>query len=234
MLFGRRKPGFVDIQKADEQEEKVAGNSDKTEEKPDLMGYLSSLPDVEDEFEDIDDTKSSDEEEELELTEEQKFAEYIRIRTKATNLTSLTSLKSEIENLDEILENMKTDESCSDIIFTKGNKDIYYYSSKYMSDNYAMIASLVEEKDLVRTIAEMVLFNSKTYPAPTPVTYFEKSPYFATKAQIDRALLLLSMNEEYNDIHQFENNLNITHLYSSNHMSERYAKALGTVEPYTD
>ncbi|MDF2472529.1 MAG: hypothetical protein K0R21_311 [Anaerocolumna sp.] len=234
MLFGRRKPGFVEIQKADEQEESASGNGGVTEGKPNLMGYLASLPDVEDEFEDFEDTDASEEEEELELTEEQKFAEYIRIRTKATNLTSLTSLKNEIENLDELLEKMKADESCSDIVFVQGNKDIYYYSNQYMSNNYAMIASLVEEKDLVKTIAEMVRFNCKTYPAPTPVGYFEKHPYLATKAQIERALLLLSMNEEYNDIHQFDNNLNVSHLYSSLYLSERYAKALARVEPYTD
>lgn len=53
-----------------------------------------------------------------------------------------------------------------------------HYSNGNMSDNYAMIAMYVEEKDLVVTIAEMVRFNAKTYPAPTPVNYFEKHRIF--------------------------------------------------------
>ena len=38
-------------------------------------------------------------------------------------------------------------------------RQVYYYSNANMSDNYARIAMLVEEKNLPKTIAEMVRFS---------------------------------------------------------------------------
>ena len=45
-------------------------------------------------------------------------------------------------------------------------KDAYYYSSANMSDNYAMIAQLIEDKDLCAMVAEMVRFTPASTPAP--------------------------------------------------------------------
>ena len=58
-----------------------------------------------------------------------------------------------------------------------GAKDTYYYSSANMSDNYAMIAQLIEDKDLCVMVAEMVRFNARVYPSATPLQYFRRSPY---------------------------------------------------------
>lgn len=223
MLFGRKKPGFVEYEPADESE---------CEEKPELMEYLHSLPDVEDIYEDA--AEEPDEEEETPLTEVQKLAGYIRIRSASSCITSEKSLIEEVENYEELIEELKTDETCGDIKSVKGNKDIYFYSSQNMSDNYAMIASLVEEKDLVETLASMTRFNCKTYPVPTPLVYFERSPYLATPAQLDRALSVMSQNESYSDIKVFENSKKLKYLYSEELMSERYAKALAEDEEFTD
>ena len=46
--------------------------------------------------------------------------------------------------------------------------DAYYYSSANMSDNYAMIAQLIEDKDLCVMVAEMVRFNARVYPERHP------------------------------------------------------------------
>ena len=56
-------------------------------------------------------------------------------------------------------------------------RQVYYYSNANMSDNYARIAMLVEEKNLPKTIAEMVRFSCKTYPSPTPLDYFTPVSY---------------------------------------------------------
>ncbi len=230
MLFGRRKPGFTEVVPVDEQGEELI-DSTQSSEKPELMSYLDSLPEVEDGFSDI---EVEEEVEEVELTEAQKLAGYIRTRTAATTLTSLSLLQEEVENFEELLNEIKEDETCSDILCVQGSKDVYYYSSLYMSNNYAMIASLVEEKDLARTIATMVRFNCKTYPAPTPIDYFEKQPYFSTIPQIDRALSLMKDKEEYQDIKEFINNKNVRHFYSSDGLSDRYAKSLAEVAEFTD
>ncbi len=58
----------------------------------------------------------------------------------------------------------------------KGAKDTYYYSTANMSDNYAMIAQLIEDKDLCVMFAEMVRFNARIYPSATPLRYFQPLP----------------------------------------------------------
>ncbi|GAA4653876.1 hypothetical protein GCM10023142_10140 [Anaerocolumna aminovalerica] len=261
MLFGRKKPGFVKIEESDKDANNIseetiqettenktsvndsdlnsktgneAEDSNKTSEKPDLLEFLSSLPDVEDEFADLVEPEDQNEAENEEMTEAMKLADYIRLRSAAGNLTKYASLKKEIEEVDQILMEIKKDEACEDIVYKEGQNDKYYYSKLNMSDNYAMISSLVEDKDLVTTIVNMVRFNSKTYPAPTPVTYFEKHPYYATRPQIERAYTVLSGKEENSDIERFTNNKNVDFLFSTKFMTPKYAKALAHEDDFID
>ena len=56
MLFGRRKPGFVKEEENPElvseynEDRMIAKQQAEAEEKPDLMEYLESLPEVEDPY----------------------------------------------------------------------------------------------------------------------------------------------------------------------------------------
>lgn len=236
MLFGRKKPGFVTIEVEEEQvpaqkAEEDDGEPVREEGKQDLLSYLVTQPDGEDEFGDL---PAGEPEEEKELTEAQKLAGYIRARSQGAQLTAHQALKEEVDGLEGLLEEMKADETCQDIASVQGNKDVYYYSQLNMSNNYAMIASLVEEKNLVETIGRMVRFNCKTYPAPTPLSYFERHPYFSTMPQIQRAIALIETDPEYSDIHRIVNSQNVEFLYSDLHMTERYARALTEEEAYTD
>lgn len=81
-----------------------------------------------------------------------------------------------MENADELLTQMPADPQCTDIVTRAGAKDTYYYSNANMSDNYAMIAQLIEDKDLCVMFAEMVRFNARIYPSATPLKYFQRSP----------------------------------------------------------
>ena len=228
MLFGRKKPGFI-----------------KIEEKPELLEYLASLPDAEDEFAGLAETERLKEleaeketaqvkEPEREVSEAEKLADYIRIRSGTGRLTAYASLKEEIEDTDRLLEEMKTEEYGKDVACREGQKDRYFYSRLNMSDNYAMIASLVEDKDLAATIAHMVRFNSKTYPAPTPLSYFERHPYYATPPQIERAWGVISGEEAFGDIERFTNNRNTDFLFSTQFLTPKYAKALAHADEFTD
>ena len=155
------------------------------------------------------------------------LAEYIRERTKSAVLTPRKALAQEEPHLDEMLEELHGLESCKDICTVKGNKDEYFYSDDLMAHNYARIAMLVLEKDLPLTIAEMVRFNCKTYPSPTPLSYFTRHPYYYTEPQLKHALTLLARNPDYADVKTLvtENN-HVTYLYSERHMSFKYARAL--------
>lgn len=229
MLFGRRKGDFIsdkEIEKFPKEInlDKLNAEENIKEEKVDLMDYLDSLPDDED-LEEIN-LEELEEVEEEPKTEWQLLAEFIRLRSGAANLTSKTSLEKEDQDLEEILLALNNDEACVDIKSIKGDKDIYYYSEEFMSDNYAMIALLVDEKDIAKTIAKMVRWNSKTYPCPTPRYYFKNSPYFLTDPQIERALSKIWNSEEYKDICELETGNDVKYLYSTETMSEKYARAL--------
>lgn len=245
MLFGRRKKGFV--KEVDEMELDLTGEfSDKndpavlekkaldaleeneeTDEKVDLFDFMKSIPD-EDEVPIIEEN----EEEEIELTKAQLLAQYIRESSLQAQIISYLDLKKQEDELDVLLEELKQDPNSADIVYATGDKDNYYYSNQCMSDNYAMIAVLVYEKDLVKLIAKMVRFNAETYPAPTPYTYFIKHPYFMSKAQINRALDVIFREEAYQDIKMFRTGNNARYLHSTKFMSEVYALALAEDAEY--
>lgn len=223
MLFGRRKKGFVKIEEVREFSPEV--NEDKlseAEEKPDLFDYLDTLDDVEDESIPLEEVGV----EEVERTEAQLLADFIRVRSQGAFLTTESSLEKGEQDLEELLNSLNGDKSCQDIVSIKGAKEVYYYSNEFMSDNYAKIAVLVEDKDIPKTIVEMVRWNGKTYPCATPLYYFNNSPYFYTKAQVERALERVRQNEEYSDIGELTTGNNVRYLYSTIHMSEKYARAL--------
>lgn len=193
------------------------------EEKVDLFDYMDALPDVEDPF------TPSEEDEAPPLPEKQPgeiLADYIRTCSRAAQITSRKSLAEEDEEIDQLLEQMFALESSADIKTIKGNKDEYYYSDEIMANNYAMIAMLVEEKDIAHTVAHMVRFNCKTYPSPTPFYHFMRSPYNYTVQQLEHALHVMTVRETYKDIQLVTAFNDVQYMYSTDIMSERYAKAL--------
>lgn len=223
MLFGRRKKGFSRIEEDVDFSNEVNEDELKEKEKVDLLDYLEELQDEDNE------PNSFEEQEEIieeEITESQLLANFIRERTKAAYLTVKSSLEKEGQDLEELLKSIAEDETCSDIKSISGDKNIYYYSDEYMSDNYANIATLVEEKDIPKTISELVRWNGKTYPCATPLYYFKNAPYYYTDAQIERALDRIKQEETYSDICELKTGNNVRYLYSTIHMSEKYARAL--------
>ena len=77
--------------------------------------------------------------------------------------------------------------SATDIVSRTGAKDTYYYSSANMSDNYAMIAQLIEDRDLCVMFAEMVRFNARIYPSATPLQATSSAPPTALRRTSHRA-----------------------------------------------
>ncbi|MBQ8162592.1 MAG: hypothetical protein IJ083_17840 [Clostridia bacterium] len=196
--------------------------------KVDLLDYMEALPDVEDPFTP---TGIVDEDpEEKQRTRAQILGDFIRERSDHSLITARSLIaegEEDPEELEKLIAEMEADESCKDICHVDGEKDIYYYSSDNMAHNYAKIAMLVTEKNIPRTMAEMVRFNCKAFPTPTPLYYFTKTPYFYTKAQMENALRQMQRDEKYKDICQFTCRLNgEPYLYSSELMSEKYALAL--------
>lgn len=245
-LFGRRKPGFAkeEIVNKNEIPEEFndaldpAMNKDKAApkagnepcesspegEKPQLVDFLESLPEVEDSFPPF--PQEEEQPAPVEKTYAQLLADFIRERSQGGLLTGKSHLETEDQDLEALLTELAADETCEDITTIAGNKDIYYYSTLHMTGNYASIIMLVEEKDMPRTIAEMVRFNCKTYPSSTPEEYFTRHPYFMTKPQIERALASMPGSAEYQDIKRVKAFNGADYLYSSLSFSDKYGKAM--------
>ena len=200
--------------------------------KPQLLDFLAGEPEAEnDPFADQP-TKTAPEL--PELTPAQELAGYIRSRSAAALITPHALLVSEVENADELLAQMPQDPQCEDIVVRAGAKDTYYYSNANMSDNYAMIAQLIEDKDLCVMFAEMVRFNARIYPSATPLKYFQRSPYGLAPEVIEQTWKAMQENPAYADIEELTNNQNERFLFSTQHLTRRYAKAISDVDEFCD
>ena len=203
-----------------------------TDAKPELLDFLAAAPDAENDPYADQPTKTAPEL--PELTPAQQLAGYIRSRSAAALVTAHAQLASEVENADELLAQMPQDPQCEDIVSRTGAKDTYYYSSANMSDNYAMIAQLIEDRDLCVMFAEMVRFNARIYPSATPLRYFQRSPYGLAPDEIEQTWKTMQGRPEFADIEELTNNQNERCLFSTQYLTRRYAKAISDVDEFCD
>lgn len=210
----------------------VPEGTDAADAKPELLDFLAAAPDAENDPYADQPTKTAPEL--PELTPAQQLAGYIRSRSAAALVTAHAQLASEVENADELLAQMPQDPQCEDIVFRTGAKDTYYYSSANMSDNYAMIAQLIEDRDLCVMFAEMVRFNARIYPSATPLRYFQRSPYGLAPDEIEQTWKTMQGRPEFADIEELTNNQNERFLFSTQYLTRRYAKAISDVDEFCD
>ena len=200
--------------------------------KPELLDFLAAEPEAEnDPFADQPTVTAP---ELPQLTPAQELAGYIRSRSAAALLTPHALLLTEVENADELLAQMPADPQCEDITTRKGAKDTYYYSTANMSDNYVMIVQRIEDKDVCVMFAEMVRFNARIYPSATPLKYFQRSPYGLAPEVIEQTWESMQGKPEYADIEELTNNQNERFLFSTKHLTRRYAKAISDVDDFCD
>lgn len=210
----------------------VPEGTDAADAKPELLDFLAAAPDAENDPYADQPTKTAPEL--PELTPAQQLAGYIRSRSAAALVTAHAQLTSEVENADELLAQMPQDPQCEDIVSRTGAKDTYYYSSANMSDNYAMIAQLIEDRDLCVMFAEMVRFNARIYPSATPLRYFQRSPYGLAPDEIEQTWKTMQGRPEFADIEELANNQNERFLFSTQYLTRRYAKAISDVDEFCD
>ena len=210
----------------------VPEGTDAADAKPELLDFLAAAPDAENDPYADQPTKTAPEL--PELTPAQQLAGYIRSRSAAALVTAHAQLASELENADELLAQMPQDPQCEDIVSRTGAKDTYFYSSANMSDNYAMIAQLIEDRDLCVMFAEMVRFNARIYPSATPLRYFQRSPYGLAPDEIEQTWKTMQGRPEFADIEELTNNQNERFLFSTQYLTRRYAKAISDVDEFCD
>lgn len=225
-----RETAALAAKQADAAEAPAAPEAEKAG--PELLDFLAAAPEAEgDPYADQPTVTAP---ELPKLTPAQELAGYIRSRSAAAMLTPHALLMEELENAEELLAQMPADPQCADIVTREGAKDVYYYSNANMSDNYAMIAQLIEDKDLCVMFAEMVRFNARIYPSATPLKYFQRSPYGLAPEVIEQTWQSMQGKPEYSDIEELTNNENERFLFSTKHLTRRYAKAISDVDEFCD
>ena len=74
----------------------------------------------------------------------------------------------------------------------------------------------------------------ETGSSATPLRYFRRSPYDLTQEAIEQTWQSMQGKPEYADIEELTNNQNERFLFSTQHLTRRYAKAISDVDEWTD
>lgn len=156
---------------------------------------------------------------------------YIREKSSLGKFITYADFFNDPINLNEeeikvILEKFKTDENFSDIDELVGKETRYFYSKNVMTDNYAKLIFRLEEKDLLKMIAQTVRYDSKRFPKTTNVKVFSKDPYYLKKEEISDILKQFESNDEYKDIKEVRASNGVLCLYSEEYLTKDYAAAL--------
>jgi hypothetical protein len=101
----------------------------------------------------------------------------------------------------------------------------FYYSSMFMSDNYATLL-LHKKEGPGALIADTVREDSDRYPRPTPLDVFKEPPFDLSQEEILSCLQEMSNREEYQDISRVSTSIGHVFLYSSRYLDPDYALML--------
>lgn len=156
---------------------------------------------------------------------------FIRDKSYESQLTNAEDFLDEplLLEVDEVLpmiDELKAREEFSDICIIKGKEKIYLFSENHITKNYAKMMISVEEKDLLKLIAETVREESKIYPRPTDARLFSKSPFKLSKEEFYEVYEQLKKKEEYQDIQETRASNNALYLYSDKFMKKAHAASL--------
>lgn len=106
----------------------------------------------------------------------QVLYEHLRAHTIESRVTGKKQLlmhppegldKEELSALLALIGTEDAPQELKDIASLSGRKDVYYYDGSIMTKHYAELDTLLQEKDILRTIASVTRSDSAIYPRPT-------------------------------------------------------------------
>ena len=172
----------------------------------------------------------------VEYERERSQAEILYEYIRENNLREKLGKKSDLiknppqglssEEVAEILENIDAYEDLDNLDIIETDKDIYYYDILLWTGQYADTAVILEEKDINKAIATRARRDCKIYPRPLQVTALYDPPYNYKEEEILRALKAMEADENYQDIKVVQASNGGKCIYSTDEMSEKYAKSL--------
>ena len=134
------------------------------------------------------------------------------------------------EKIDEALKEIKQSEEYQDINKLIGKEKEYFYSTKEMTENYAKILFQIEEKDMLRLVAETIRSDSRRFPKTTNTKVFLAEPFHLRKDEIKSILEQFKQDENYQDIQESRASNGVICLYSNQFLSKDHADALSELE----
>lgn len=102
----------------------------------------------------------------------------------------------------------------------------YYYSDKYMANNWARASVLAAENNDVYTFASTVRFESETYPRPMIDVTLYNEPFNFDPERLEHAWELIQQDEAYKDIQVAYASNKDRYFYSLTFLSKPQADAL--------
>lgn len=154
----------------------------------------------------------------------------VRDQAKRCHHLTLTDLCAQAEmERDEVralMDEARTRPEYADVYVYEGAKDLYYYIYPTLAHNYVRGVAMAQENDLPRIIAEVVRYESKTYPRATDITTFTRFPYHYTVIQVQRMLERMARQSEYADLERYTSGKKNEYVYSTRYLTRRYATFL--------
>ena len=106
-----------------------------------------------------------------------------------------------------------------------GDGSRHYYSSRFMTQAYALIL-LQKQGDPLHLIASIVRENSALYPRPVPLDIFTQPPFGLSRQEVLNGLDRMGAGEEYRDIMSTTTSAARLYLYSTLHLEPEHASML--------
>ena len=168
-------------------------------------------------------------------TPAQVLADYLYKRTAKSKVTGKKALMLTPpdgitkEDMTELLAGIGTQAmhpALAKVDAVNGKKDRYFYDASIMTRHYAELDALLEDKDILATIASVTRSDSKLYPRPTQFSKLMNIPFRFSKDEILGAVARMQQDEAYQDIGVVTATNGNSGLYSEKFMSRRYAQSL--------
>ncbi len=105
-------------------------------------------------------------------------------------------------------------------------KDTYYYDGAVMTAHFAELDAMIEEKDILHTIATVTRSDCRLYPRPTQFSKMMDYPFHFTRDEVEGAAARMRLDEAYRDIEVVEASNGEKAFFSTLHMKRGYAAGL--------
>lgn len=169
----------------------------------------------------------------------QELFQLLRANTEKSRVTGRKELlKLRPRDLDasgvsDLLKAIGTEEAppeLRDIASVTGKKDTYYYDQTIMTVQYAKLDALIQDKDIMRTVAEVARSDSKLYPRVTPFSKLMNMPFWCTQDELLGVAARMKLDEAYQDIRMITASNGVRGFFSLESLSEAYAQSLFEME----